>query len=84
MAKKGHFLLGFVFGAASALATTYLLTPQTSDELKRRVKHASENLADRAVDYFDYAKEARRAVTMLTGHKPWLIMMLQPNNYAIS
>ena len=58
MAKKGHFLLGFVFGAASALATTYLLTPQTSDELKRRVKHASENLADRAVDYFDYAKEA--------------------------
>lgn len=58
MAKKGHFLLGFVFGAASALATTYLLTPQTSDELKRRVKHASEDLADRAVDYFDYAKEA--------------------------
>lgn len=40
------------------MATTYLLTPQTSDELKRRVKHASENLADRAVDYFDYAKEA--------------------------
>ena len=34
------------------------MTPQTSDELKRRVKHASENLADRAVDYFDYAKEA--------------------------
>ena len=45
MAKKGHFLLGFVFGAAM---------------------------------------RSRRAVTMLTGHKPWLIMMLQPNNYAIS
>ena len=58
MAKKGHFLLGFVFGAASALATTYLLTPQTSDELKRRVKHAAENLADREGDYFDYDKAA--------------------------
>lgn len=59
MAKKGHFCFGFVFGALSALATTYLLTPQTSDELKRRVKQLSENLLDRAVDYSDYAKEAR-------------------------
>lgn len=50
-------MLGFVFGAECALDTTYLLTPTTSDELKRRVKHASENLADRAVDYFDYAQE---------------------------
>ncbi|MFD1428958.1 YtxH domain-containing protein [Lacticaseibacillus mingshuiensis] len=58
MANKGHFFLGFVFGAASALAATYLLTPQTSDELKAKFAEKKEALADRAADYYDYAKDA--------------------------
>ena len=58
MAKKGHFFLGFILGATSALATTYLLTPQTSDELRRKVSQKKDDLADRAADYYDYAKDA--------------------------
>lgn len=58
MAKKSHFLLGFVLGAASSLAATYLLTPQTSDELKEKFAKTKDDLADRAADYYDYAKDA--------------------------
>lgn len=58
MAKKSHFLFGFILGAASALATTYLLTPQTSDELKHKFNQKKDDLADRAADYYDYAKDA--------------------------
>lgn len=55
---KGHFLLGFILGGASALAATYLLTPQTSDELKHKWQEKKDDLADRAADYYDYAKDA--------------------------
>lgn len=55
---KGHFLLGFILGGASALAATYLLTPQTSDELKHKWQEKRDDLADRAADYYDYAKDA--------------------------
>lgn len=58
MAKKSHFFFGFILGAASALATTYLLTPQTSDELKHKFNQKKDDLADRAADYYDYAKDA--------------------------
>jgi gas vesicle protein len=58
MAKKSHFLFGFILGAASALATTYLLTPQTSDELKHKFNQKKDDLANRAADYYDYAKDA--------------------------
>ncbi|WP_390404939.1 YtxH domain-containing protein [Lacticaseibacillus jixiensis] len=58
MANKGHFFLGFILGATSALATTYLLTPQTSDELRRKFSAKKDDLADRAADYYDYAKDA--------------------------
>lgn len=58
MTKKSHFLFGFILGAASALATTYLLTPQTSDELKHKFNQKKDDLADRAADYYDYAKDA--------------------------
>ncbi len=58
MAKKGHFFLGFILGATSALATTYLLTPQTSDELRRKFSQKKDDLADRAADYYDFAKDA--------------------------
>ena len=57
MAKKGHFFLGFLIGGASALAATYLLTPQTSDELKQQFKRRKDQLADRAADYYDFARE---------------------------
>ena len=58
MAKKSHFLLGFVLGAASSLAATYLLTPQTSDELKEKFSKTKDDLSDRAADYYDYARDA--------------------------
>ena len=61
MAKKGHFLLGFVFGAASALATTYLLTPQSAtdfvDELKRKGDDAD---GSKALANYDAATEQLR------------------------
>ncbi|MCI1987041.1 MAG: YtxH domain-containing protein [Lactobacillus sp.] len=72
MAKKGHFFLGFILGATSALATTYLLTPQTSDELRRKFTQKKDDLADRAADYYDYAREAtadwRESATDLVGN----------------
>ncbi|WP_125705380.1 YtxH domain-containing protein [Lacticaseibacillus daqingensis] len=58
MSKKSHFLLGFVLGAASSLAATYLLTPQTSEDLKRKFSEKKDDLADRAADYYDYARDA--------------------------
>ncbi|WP_262314943.1 YtxH domain-containing protein [Lacticaseibacillus parakribbianus] len=58
MSKKSHFLLGFVLGAASSLAATYLLTPQTSSDLKKKFATTKDDLADRAADYYDYAKDA--------------------------
>ncbi|WP_225046682.1 YtxH domain-containing protein [Lacticaseibacillus kribbianus] len=58
MSKKSHFLLGFVLGAASSLAATYLLTPQTSEDLKKKFTDTKDDLADRAADYYDYAKDA--------------------------
>lgn len=58
MSKKNHFLLGFILGGASALAATYLLTPQTTDELKKKLKSGTNELSDRAADYFDFAKDA--------------------------
>lgn len=58
MAKSSHFFLGFILGGASALAATYLLTPQTSDELKRKFTQKKDDLADRAADYYDYARDA--------------------------
>lgn len=58
MAKKSHFFLGFVLGAASSLAATYLLTPQNSDELKDKFAKTKDDLADRAADYYDYARDA--------------------------
>ncbi|WP_179395999.1 YtxH domain-containing protein [Lacticaseibacillus absianus] len=58
MSKKSHFLLGFVLGAASSLAATYLLAPQNSDELKRKLAEKKDDLADRAADYYDYARDA--------------------------
>ncbi|WP_461215280.1 YtxH domain-containing protein [Lacticaseibacillus sp. GG6-2] len=71
MAKKGHFFLGFILGATSALATTYLLTPQTSDELRRKFGQKKDDLADRAANYYDYAKDAtadwRESATDLVG-----------------
>ena len=58
MSKKNHFLLGFILGGASALAATYILTPQTTDELKKKLKSGTNELSDRAADYFDFAKDA--------------------------
>ena len=58
MSKKNHFLLGFILGGASALAATYLLTPQTTDELRKKLKSGTNELSDRAADYFDFAKDA--------------------------
>ena len=72
MSKKEHFVLGFVLGAASALVTTYLLTPQTADELRNKVSQKKDDLADRAADYYDYAKDAtadwRDSATDLVGN----------------
>ena len=58
MTKSNHFVLGFVLGTASALVTTYLLAPKSTDELKRRLKDSGSQLGDRATDYYEYAKDA--------------------------
>ncbi|KRO17948.1 YtxH domain-containing protein [Lacticaseibacillus saniviri] len=58
MAKNGHFLLGFIVGGVSALAATYFLTPQTSEDLKAQAKKKLDKLSDRAADYYDFAMEA--------------------------
>lgn len=58
MSKSKHFVLGFIVGSAAALATTYLLTPQTTSELKRKLKNGKDQISDRAADYFEYAKDA--------------------------
>ncbi len=58
MSKSKHFVLGFVLGSAAAIATTYLLTPQTTGELKRKLRDGKDQITDRAADYFDYAKDA--------------------------
>lgn len=58
MSKSKNFVLGFVLGSAAAIATTYLLTPQTTTELKRKLREGKDQISDRAADYFEYAKDA--------------------------
>lgn len=58
MAKSNHFVLGFVLGTATALATTYLLSPKSTADLKKRLKSSGSQLGERATDYYEYAKDA--------------------------
>lgn len=58
MSKSKNFVLGFILGSAAAIATTYLLTPQTTSELKRKLRDGKDQISDRAADYFEYAKDA--------------------------
>jgi gas vesicle protein len=58
MSKSKNFVLGFILGSATAIATTYLLTPQTTSELKRKLREGKDQISDRAADYYEYAKDA--------------------------
>ncbi|MBU3851321.1 MAG: YtxH domain-containing protein [Candidatus Paralactobacillus gallistercoris] len=58
MAKKNHFFLGFILGGMSALAATYLMAPETGDELKNKITGKAHDLKDRALDYYNEISEA--------------------------
>lgn len=58
MSKKSHFVLGFVLGAASSVAATYLLAPASVKRLKDRLADDAQEWSDRAADYYDYARDA--------------------------
>lgn len=58
MSKKNHFVLGFFLGAAVSSAATWLLTPETGSDLKQKLAHKKDDIANRAADYYDYAREA--------------------------
>ena len=58
MAKKNHFFLGFILGGMSALAATYLITPETGEELKNKISGKAQDLKDRALNYYNQINEA--------------------------
>ena len=55
MSKIGSFILGFVMGAGTVIATTKFLSSESGREVQNRFREASDNLKDRVADYYDYA-----------------------------
>lgn len=69
MAKKGHFLIGFVIGGAVAFAAATLLAPKTGAQLTDRLKKKSGAGKDRAMDYYQYATDLTDSLRDQAGDK---------------
>ncbi|MFT9039594.1 YtxH domain-containing protein [Schleiferilactobacillus harbinensis] len=69
MAKKGHFLIGFVIGGAVAFAAATLLAPKTGAQLTDKLKKKSAGGKDRAMDYYRYATDLGDSLRDQAGDK---------------
>ncbi|MFT8410407.1 MAG: YtxH domain-containing protein [Schleiferilactobacillus perolens] len=69
MAKKGHFLIGFLIGGAVAFATASLLAPKTGAQLTDKLKKKGTDGKDRAMDYYHYASDLTDTLRDQAGDK---------------
>ncbi|BDR56672.1 YtxH domain-containing protein [Xylocopilactobacillus apis] len=55
MSKTSSFILGFMMGVGTVVATTKFLTSETGKAIQDRLGEMGDDLKDRVSDYYDYA-----------------------------